>query len=126
MDNLVRNTLPKSERLCGKTSIERLLAKGRFGTIPSFKYCCLANNGLDYNRILISVPKKIFKRAVKRNLLKRRMRESYRRQKHILSALEAGVDIMIVYSCKEILSYEHIYNSVGQILSIISENAKGK
>ena len=64
---------------------------------------------------MISVPKKNFKRAVKRNLLKRRIRESWRRQKNLLQA-ETGVDILIMYSTKEIMPYEQIYQSVGQIL----------
>ena len=34
--------------------------------------------------ILISVPKKRFKRAVKRNFVKRQIREAYRRHKYIL------------------------------------------
>ena len=34
--------------------------------------------------ILISVPKKRFKRAVKRNLVKRQVREAYRKNKHLL------------------------------------------
>jgi len=64
---------------------------------------------------MISVPKKNFKRAVKRNLLKRRIRESWRRQKNLLQA-ETGVDILIMYSTKEIMPYEQVYQSVGQIL----------
>ena len=64
---------------------------------------------------MISVPKKNFKRAVKRNLLKRRIRESWRRQKNLLQA-ETGVDILIMYTTKEIMPYEQVYQSVGQIL----------
>lgn len=62
---------------------------------------------------MVSVPKKLFKRAVKRNLLKRRLRESYRRQKHSLSP---GIDLLMTYSTKEILSYEDIYSAVGQVI----------
>lgn len=70
---------------------------------------------MGHARLMISVPKKNFKRAVKRNLLKRRIRESWRRQKNLLQA-ETGVDILIMYSTKEIMPYEQIYQSVGQIL----------
>lgn len=35
-------------------------------------------------RILISVPKRHFKRAVKRNRVKRQVKEAYRKNKHIL------------------------------------------
>jgi ribonuclease P protein component len=121
MDGQTRNTLPKKERLCGKTSISMLLAKGRHGNVPNMRYLCLKNNGKEFNRIMVSVPKKLFKRAVKRNLLKRRIRESYRKQKHDLN-LKSGVDLLFMYSTKEVLSYEEIYKTVGQIIRKINES----
>ena len=73
------------------------------------------------NRILVSVSKKFFKRAVKRNLLKRRIRESWRKQKHMLT-MEGNFDILLIYSVKEILSYEEIYAAIGQVIDAL--NAK--
>ena len=121
METAQTNTLPKEERLCGKTGISHLLAKGRHGNVPNMRYLCLKNNGKEFNRIMVSVPKKLFKRAVKRNLLKRRIRESYRKQKHDLN-LKNGVDLLFMYSTKEILSYEEIYKTVGQIIRKINES----
>ena len=69
---------------------------------------------------MISVPKKLFKRAVKRNLLKRRIRESYRKQKHDL-AVQGGLDVLFMYSTKDILSYEEIYSAIGNIIKNINE-----
>ena len=80
----------------------------------------MTGTGLEYNRIMVSVPKKLFKRAVKRNLLKRRIRESYRKQKHNLT-VQGGLDVLFMYSTKEILSYEEIYAAVGQIIEKINE-----
>ena len=119
MENKVANTLPKKERLCGKKGIESLLARGKHGNAGAIRYIYKLNNGEEHNRILVSVPKKLFKRAVKRNLLKRRIRESYRKQKHILAA--TGVDVLFMYSTKEVLSYEAIYTAVGQIIAKINE-----
>ena len=119
MENKVANTLPKKERLCGKKGIESLLAKGKHGNAGAIRYIYTLDNGEEYSRILVSVPKKLFKRAVKRNLLKRRIRESYRKQKHILAA--TGVDVLFMYSTKEVLSYEAIYTAVGQIIAKINE-----
>lgn len=121
METAQTNTLPKEERLCGKTGISHLLAKGRHGNVPNMRYLCLTDNGKEFNRIMVSVPKKLFKRAVKRNLLKRRIRESYRKQKHDLN-LKSGVDLLFMYSTKEVLSYEEIYKTVRQIIRRINES----
>jgi ribonuclease P protein component len=119
VDTKAPNTLPKKERLCGKTSIGKLLAKGRHGNVPGLRFLYLTDTGNEDTRIMVSVPKKMFKRAVKRNLLKRRIRESWRRQKHNL-VLNGGTDILFIYPSKEILSYEEIYSSVGNIIEKIN------
>lgn len=121
MEGEIRNTLTKKERLCGKTAISKLLAKGKHGSVPGIRWQCLYGTDSGVNRIVVSVSKKFFKRAVKRNLLKRRIRESWRRQKHMLN-LEGNFDILLIYSVKEILSYEEIYSSIGQVIDAL--NAK--
>lgn len=83
-----RYTLHKSERLCSKKLIERLFGGGNksFPTFPlRVVYMTLEpeENTADVS-ILISVPKKRFKHAVKRNQVKRQVREAYRHNKHIL------------------------------------------
>jgi ribonuclease P protein component len=83
-----RYTLNKSERLCSKKLIERLFAGGN-KSFPSFPlrvvYMTLDTEETTADAsILISVPKKRFKHAVKRNLVKRQVREAYRHHKHIL------------------------------------------
>jgi len=120
VDILTRNTLPKKEKLCGKTNISMFLAKGKHGSVGDLRYLFRTETGNEYNRIMISVPKKLFKRAVKRNLLKRRIRESYRKQKNDLT-VQSGLDLFFIYSTKEILSYEQIHTAVGQIISKINE-----
>lgn len=120
MDGQPRNTLQKKERLCGKTSIGKLLAKGRHGNVAGLRFCCRIGNEAGHSRIMVSVPKKLFKRAVKRNLLKRRLRESYRSQKH---ALTADVDLLLTYSTPEILAYEDIHAAVGQIIEKVNRMA---
>lgn len=125
MDLEVRNTLPKKERLCGKTGISRLLAKGRHGNVPGLRYLFMSGNEAGMNRIMVSVPKKMFKRAVKRNLLKRRIRESWRKQKHALLS-DTGIDILFMYPTKEIMSYEEIYAAVGKIIEQINSRLNHK
>ena len=123
MEGKVSNTLPKKERLCGKNGIESLLARGRHGSVGPLRYIFAAGNGKENHRILVSVPKKLFKRAVKRNLLKRRIRESWRKLKHGLSS-ETGYDILFIYSTKEVLTYQEIYSHIENIVARISGSNK--
>ena len=115
MNDNIPNTLPKQERLHGKKGIERLLADGRHGNVGHIRYRYLSDNGENHCRILVSVPKKLFKRAVRRNLLKRRIRESWRKLKHLVMS-DKGMDIMFIYSTKEVLTYQEIYSHVEKIV----------
>ncbi|MBO6044955.1 MAG: ribonuclease P protein component, partial [Bacteroidales bacterium] len=68
---------------------------------------------------MVSVSKRMFKRAVRRNLLKRRLRESYRTQKDLLG--QAGpLDLLLVYNSKEILDYQVIRQDVAAVLQHIA------
>ena len=66
---------------------------------------------------MVSVPKKFFKRAVKRNLLKRRIREAYRLNKELLGS--SKVDVLFSYSSKEVSDFETIQSEVKTILGRI-------
>lgn len=76
-------------------------------------------------RMAVSVPKRLFRRAVDRNLLKRRIREAYRKNK---TGLYDAVDrrggslrLMIQYRHTEILDYERVESAVISGLSKIAE-----
>ncbi len=103
MDHESRNTLSKSERLSSESRMDTLFGEGRKGSAGPLKFCWLAvaGDGEAGVSVLFSVPKKAFKRAWKRNLIKRRMRESYRQRKHSLTtrAREAGLNIDIALIC---------------------------
>ena len=115
-----RCALTKDERLHGGKDIGTLLAKGKFHAGKAIRYCVLAGNGLTHSRIMISVPKKLFRRAVRRNSLKRRIRESFRLQKHLLPE-DYGFDILFIYNTKELLCSSEIYAAVGSILREIAD-----
>ena len=83
-----RYTLSKEERLSWKRYIDLLFEKGQsFVAFPlRVVYLPLEEEMSAPVSILISVPKKKFKRAVKRNLIKRQVREAYRVRKYDLIA----------------------------------------
>ena len=112
-------TLTKSERLSGQTAVSDLMKRGRWGTAGCLKYCYLMHDDGTLNRIMVSVPKKNFKRAVKRNLLKRRIRESSRTQKGLLS-VAGSVDVLFYYNSKDVLGSEIVRKDVAQVLSNLS------
>lgn len=116
-------SLTKDERLHGKKDIAGLLSKGRFRAYRKFRYCFTSDNGLQYSRIMISVPKKLFKRAVKRNILKRRIRESYRLQKNMLPA-DRGGDILFIYNSKDLADSNEIFAAVGAILKDVGNEIR--
>ena len=114
-------TLPKSERLCSKKAIAELMGHGKGGAAGCLRYRYLVRSGADASCILISVPKRSFKRAVKRNLLKRRIREAYRLQKQLLPV---PVDVMFVYQPREILPFTEIFTSMTAVLTAIAEKTE--
>ena len=80
-----RYTLSKEERLSWKRYIDLLFAKGQsFVAFPLRVVYLPVEESVAPVSILVSVPKKKFKRAVKRNLIKRQVREAYRIHKYTL------------------------------------------
>lgn len=81
-----KNSFTKAERLCSKKIFAELFDKANsFYSFP-FRVVWVYNSLpiSSTSQIAISVPKRAFKRAVDRNLIKRRIREAFRKNKHDL------------------------------------------
>lgn len=85
--------LTKQERVCSKLLIDRLFNGGKSHSMSAYPlrvvYMYLHAdemvNDVPNTQLLVSVPKKCFKRAVKRNRVKRQVREAYRRNRSLVS-----------------------------------------
>ncbi|HPD59040.1 MAG TPA: ribonuclease P protein component, partial [Paludibacteraceae bacterium] len=75
--NRTRFLFPKSERLNSKIKIDRLFTDGKaFLVYPLRTVYFISSENPSELEVLISVPKKKFKKAVHRNRIKRLIREA--------------------------------------------------
>jgi len=112
-------TLPKTERLSGTKAVSELFGRGKAGVCGCLRYKYLHRADDAPSRIVVSVPKRSFKRAVRRNLIKRRIREAYRRQKFLLGP---GFDVVFIYVLPSVATYEDIFADMTSVLKELSGN----
>ena len=105
----------KGQRLCSKKDFETIFSKGN--SLVEFPLRFIWTTSTEQSQkeliqIAISVPKKRFKLAVDRNLLKRKIREAFRKnQSEILDSLKENkthIRCVIVYNDTKIHSSQKI------------------
>lgn len=121
-------SLHKNERLCSRKIIGDLFTSGESFLAYPLKVVFLKTElPADIQaQVSFSVSKRNFKRAVKRNLLKRRMREAYRLNKpgfyEELATKDVRIAVMFVYVGKDVSDYPAIEK--GMILALKKIMAK--
>jgi ribonuclease P protein component len=114
----LKNTFTRDERLRSRIAIEALIKSGTvYFSYPlriTWKTTDFPQN--QPVQIAFAVPKKRFKLAVKRNRIKRLLRESFRLNKHsfygFLSEKQINLHILVVYIGEDILPYHDIEKKI--------------
>ncbi len=125
----MRATLRKYERLNSKKRIESLFSEGISLTAYPVRVVFLYNQTLALAQhrvqVLFSIPGRNFRKATQRNLLRRRLREAYRRNKHILNAsteqLSGTLSLAFVFTAKQQESFTIIEKSVIKLMHEINQ-----
>ena len=122
----MNESLGKEYKLCSKKAIDRLFKEGNSFRCDGLRFIYVYHQLEDKEfKILFSVSKRNFKRAVDRNLLKRRMREAFRKNKTDLVAnalnSQREVHIGMVYNQNKIISFHEIEAMVIKGLKILNK-----
>jgi ribonuclease P protein component len=120
-------TLSKDERISWKRHIDLLFASGDSFIAFPFRiiYITLEEEMPAPVSIMVSVPKKKFKRAVKRNLIKRQAREAYRLQKYDLidpiTEKNKSLLVAFLYVDKVVQSVEAVEKGMRKAIRLLNE-----
>lgn len=119
---MLKNTFNKQERLYGKKAIDLLFEKGSPLSRQPIKmiYKSSLPTQVFPGKVMFVVPKKKFKHAHDRNLLKRRMREAYRLSKNAfyekLNAKGVKINCAFIYLSNKTEDFETIDKALQALL----------
>ncbi len=125
-------SFPKQEKLCGQLRIAALYKHGKRFTAYPLRVTYLVESTEEEGglQILIWAPKSLFKRANKRNRLRRLMREAYRLNavalKEKCKAEQLHLQIAFNYIAPEELDYHQIEKAMRKALRNIEGRRKEK
>ena len=114
-----RFTFSKKEKLKSKKLIDKLFSEGHTLTAYPLRLVYIPENFDDEVSLkaTVSVSKKLHKKAVTRNRIKRLMREAYRIQKpNYFNKSETQYALMILYLSKDVPTYRFVEEKMKGIL----------
>ncbi len=117
----MNHRLPKSERLHAEKLIKELFREGSSFFLYPFKVLFLRKIELlgQTNQVLFSVSKKKIKRANGRNFIKRRLKEAYRLNKHIVPP--DGIILGLIFVGKPDMSFAELQPKMIQALTRLNQ-----
>ncbi len=126
MSNINNYKFRKEEKIVGENRIDSLFIEGKsFVAFPLRVVYLKTELSLSSPiSVLVSVPKKRIKSAVKRNRIKRQVREAYRLNKHYLEvvteSIDQHLDIAFVFVRDELMEYSIIEKGMRKGLTEIA------
>ena len=131
MDALRVFTLRKEERICSKKQIEQLFGGKSSHSVAAFPIRAVfmktaREEGQQPVKMMVSVSKRHFKRAVKRNRIKRQVREAFRKNKHILTetmsqCLDKGILVAFLWMDNMLIETPEVEKRMCEVMSRIKE-----
>lgn len=121
------HTLGSKERLKSRKVLDYLFKEGNTMAVHPFRIAYDIKRRDDFAGIDlfplkfgVGVSKRIFKKAKDRNLLKRRVRESFRTQKkelvNVLVQRNLEMSMFLIYISRDEPAFETVYSKVGEAL----------
>lgn len=126
------NILPKGERLCAQKQIDKLFSEGKSFICYPLRVVYLEKELGEGEAVgvsmMVTVSKKYFKRAVKRNRVKRLIKEVYRLNKSefldLANTSNCSIDIAFLFLKSELPDYAEVEKAMRKCINTLQEKSK--
>lgn len=126
-------SLSKSERVSSQKQIDKLFRGGNSKSMSAFPLRMVymaEEREMDWRcpeaQMMVSVPKRYFKRAVKRNRIKRLVREAYRLNRHLLTAQlpddrKTSLSVCFIWTDDKLRTFADVEEKMQSLLTRLGE-----